>query len=919
MIAVAAERELRRRFVAWVSMIAAAVGMLGLLGWALVLGPRALGWLALLGPQSGFYPPQLEVGLFASSIAVFFTLLAVGCAQALARMEAARRCAETELLRAETELEYSVSQREQLVEAKAQLQGEIHDREQGERDPREAHALWHSILHCTNLSVIATSEDGMIREFNACAERWLGYAAAEVVGRVTPALFHDPAEVFARASILSQELGRRVEPGFESFAAKARGGMPDESEWTYIRKDGARFPVLLSMTALRDRAGTVLGFLGIARDLAERTKGEQRFRSLIESAPEAIVITNDQGQIVLINLRAEAMFGYARAELLGASIDTLLPERKRAPHAAHRAKYIGAPQVRSMGAGLELFGRHKDGSDIAVDISLSPLHVGPRLEIVAAIVDVTEQRRARHELQRAKEAAEESARARSDFVARMSHEIRTPMNGVLGMVDLALQTGLTVEQRDYLSTARESADGLLGIINDVLDFSKIDAGKLQLEAIAFNLRGSLVSAMRGLAHRAHVKGLELLLDVPGQVPNSVIGDPQRLAQVVINLVGNAVKFTDRGGIMVTIAGSARSATQLELTCRVSDSGIGISAEKQGLIFEAFTQADEATNRRFGGTGLGLAISAQLVELMGGCIAVESALGQGTTFSFSVLLGLASPAEVEASAVLRGLRVLVVGDHRETCRVMVDLLATWGASAEACDTGEALARVRPDCVAQRPLDLLVLDVPAQPAPSEAWLQIASAVGNRFALLLLTPTVSNHGALATTSHLARVIKPVDPPVLLETIQAVVAGASPPVRPVTAPTTRIVAESRWRILVADDNRVNQKVAVALLTRAGHQVVLAGNGREALTALARESFDAVLMDVQMPEMDGLEATRTIRANERGTARHIAIVALTAQAMPGDRQQCLECGMDGYVTKPLDAGRLLAELERVMRCQAIP
>jgi hypothetical protein len=566
---------------------------------------------------------------------------------------------------------------------------DITERKRAEEILRATSALQRAILDSAGYAVISTSAEGHIRIFNAAAERMIGYKASEVIGRPTSILIHDWTEVERRAKALSVELGRPVSPDFEVFVAKARLGQADEHEWTYVRKDGTKLPVLLSVTPVRDERGVILGFMGIASDITERK-------------------------------RAEA------------------------------------------------------------------------------------------QLQQARQAAESASRAKGEFLANMSHEIRTPMNAVMGMTELALGTELTREQRGYLTAARSSAVDLLAIINDVLDFSKIEAGKLELHPEPFQLRDALGADLKTFSLRAAEKGLELTLRVHPDVPGTLVGDVGRLRQILNNLISNALKFTGKGevAVEVTLAGgntergtgnaeppsAPHSALRVcRLHFQVRDTGIGVAPDKRTAIFEAFTQADASVTRRYGGTGLGLAIATQLCRLMGGEIWVESEPGKGSTFHFTA--------------------AFAIYDAR---------LAT----------GEP--------------------------KSESQVTRKSGIANRSLLA------------------GRTVSPL------------------------------------RVLLAEDNSVNRELASTVLQKMGHSVEAVWNGQEVLESWQAGGFDLILMDVQMPILDGLETTARIRQQEEGTGRHIPIIGLTAHAMKGDREHGLAAGMDDYLTKPLQLEDLARAIEKV-------
>ena len=660
-------------------------------------------------------------------------------------------------------------------------------------------------------------------------------------------------------------------------------------------------------------------------------ESEERTRLIVDNALDGVITMNATGEIIGWNTQAEMMFGWTRSEALGRSLsETIIPAKYREAHNRGLKRFLATGEGAVLNKRIEISAVRRDNSEFPVELTVCPAKVGDSFLFSAFVRDITEQKRSKAEQEKARDAAESANRAKSQFLANMSHEIRTPMNGVLGMTELALGTELTQEQREYLDLVKSSANSLLTVINDILDFSKIEAGKLPLESLDFSLIDCLGDAIKTLGIRAHQKGLELVGHIAPEVSDMLIGDPGRLRQVVMNLAGNAIKFTDSGEVVVRVRTETRGANDVLLHFTVTDTGIGIPADKLQLIFRPFEQADGTTTRQFGGTGLGLSISLQLVELMGGRIWVESEPGRGSTFHFTMRFPLSqktSPrADRQPCPSLRGLPVLIVEDNAANRGMLVEMLSHWQMCPTAVENGRlGLMTLQLSRNADKSFPLVLIDAEMPDmdgfAVAEQIRRDPKLAGATIMMLTTTGQTTDAERCRQLNIAAYLTKPVKQSDLFDVIVTALGTSS-----LESETTHgrlttnsdaagqnAPATNRFLILLAEDNTVNQRVAVRLLQKQGHTVSVAENGREALDRLKQERFDLVLMDVQMPEMDGLEATAAIRDQEMSTGQHLPIIAMTAHAMAGDRERCLEAGMDGYVSKPIQPQVLFDTISSVV------
>jgi PAS domain S-box-containing protein len=836
-----------------------------------------------------------------------------------------------------------------------------------------ANAQRKAVLNsATQVAIIATDTAGVIRVFNTGAENLLQYPAAEVIDRLTLADFSSkPARCL-------RDLGRRSGREFtglaEGLLAYAALDTGEQLEWTLRRRDGTVFPVTLTVNALRKPDSAVSGVLCIASDISERKAAEaalknardeleervaqrtgelaranrelqteirerlqveralrtseEKFRGIFENATEGIFQSTPEGAMITANPAMVRRLGYEDEADVTRSLTHI--REQLYVHPEKRDELIEQLYREGFVRNFETRYYRKDGSGIDVSLNIHMIldESGNPRYFEGIMTDITQRKRT-EELKIAKEAAEAATRTKSEFLANMSHEIRTPMNAIIGLTELALRTGLSPRQADYLEKIQTASHSLLGIINDILDFSKMEAGRMRLEAIPFRLDGILDDLADVFAGKVAAKGLEMGVSAAEDVPRNLVGDPLRLAQVLMNLTSNALKFTESGQVLVTVSNQGVDPERAVLRFQVRDSGIGISPKEMERLFDSFSQADSSTTRKYGGTGLGLSICRQLVQLMGGDIRVESAPGTGTTFSFTARFRLPAGEGLgpdPAAAALSGRTVLLVDDNATIRELYAEMLRGLGLTVVAVDSGGAAFRELAGAGDRPAFDLMLLD---WRMPGLDGITVLERIrGSHGISGLPVVLMSAFGreeirrraeAAGATAFLG---KPVKPSLLRSTLLEVFGISEPGVEPDSPGERRGAGANRARpgegldrrirgsrVLLAEDNRINQQVIRELLQDGGVVVDTAENGKLALEALERNEYDAVLMDVQMPEMDGYTACRRIRADERFA--DLPVVAMTAYALEGDRERCLDAGMNDYVTKPVEMSVLFRVLGR--------
>jgi two-component system, sensor histidine kinase and response regulator len=746
---------------------------------------------------------------------------------------------------------------------------------------------------------------GVITEWNAAAERLFGWVPADAIGKHSH-------------TIIPVRNRERHDQGLQAVSTSGR--RVHSRRITVLHKDGHEFTIDLAISIQERSDGERV--VAVARQTARDDEpawsedlGDVSYRAILDQIEDACAVVDLSGRYRFVNDAFCRLFGRSKESLIGTSFseNSKSDERIAKLRGVYSQVYQTGTPVKAFEYQATVNGVEKSlEQSVSVDRDANGRPVG----FLTLIRDCTTRVHTQVELAKSKEAAENANRAKSEFLANMSHEIRTPMNGIIGMTMLALDTELTPYQTDCLDMVKSSAESLLTLLNDILDFSKIESRKLEMEAVAFSLGDTIADALKPFSVRAHQKGLELLSDIAPDVPAGLVGDPARLKQIVTNLIGNAIKFTDRGHVVVSVREETRGEGCIMLHFAVTDTGIGIAADKHGTIFEAFRQGDESTTRTFGGTGLGLTISTSLVTMMGGRLWVESEPERGSTFHFTAMFDLADlPGTAPDNASLVDLRVLIVDDNPANRRILEAQTRSWAMVPTAVDGGQAaIDALTVAARAGRRFDLVLLDLNMPGLDGFAVVEQTflrpELAGSTIMMLSssgLEDDIARCRSFGIAAYLTKPIKPGDLfDAMIRTVDGAARGPAP-----AKPPPKVVAPARLiNVLVAEDNVVNQRVALGLLSRRGHTVTVVSNGREALDALDRAHYDLVLMDVQMPVMGGFDATAAIRARERRTGGHVRIVAMTAYAMNGDRERCIAAGMDGYLSKPLDARMLFAIAE---------
>jgi PAS domain S-box-containing protein len=794
----------------------------------------------------------------------------------------------------------------------------------------KAGALQSAIFNSANFSSIATDSKGVIQIFNVGAERMLGYTAEEVVNKITPADISDPQEIIARAEALSVELETPIAPGFDALVFKASRGIEDIYELTYIRKDGSRFPAVVSVTALRDAEGAIIGYLLIGTDntarkqieaeqaqLGQRLRDHQFYtRSLFESNIDALMTTDAPGIITDVNKQMEALTGCTRDELIGAPFKNFFTDPERAEAGISLA--LSKRKV----TDYELTACDREGKQTVVSYNATTLYDRDRRlqGVFAAVREITERKQYERSLREATHRAEHANSAKSEFLANMSHEIRTPLNAIIGLGYLLEHTTLNEDQRQLLSKIQFGGRALLGVINNVLDLSKIEAGEMSLEDEPFDLPELVRDLGQMLAPQAVAKGIELVVQCAPTMPHMVRGDASRLRQILTNLLGNSIKFTESGHVELKVFCIEQNSDRIRLRCTVQDTGIGIAPAALERLFAPFTQADASTTRRFGGTGLGLSIARRFVELLGGEIGVSSTVSVGSTFWIEMPLQIAH--DIDGTLNAHGLRILVVDSGGDAPERPLAMARALGWSPKVAENGEQLLAAMSSAQSSTWPDVLILELHLHDMDAHqliARLEKECAHGELPPVIVvadLAQSYIDHQQLMRTSDIM-LVRPLTSSALFNAVNTAVSKQPDSLERVLQCTNFHELRAQWlagvRVLVVDDSDINLEVAQRILEKQGATVTTCSDGLAALehVRVHHQILDVVLMDVQMPTLDGNEATRRIRGELQLSA--LPIVALTAGALVGERQRALEAGMNDFISKPFDPQALIRKVRRLV------
>lgn len=795
------------------------------------------------------------------------------------------------------QLENMVSQRTaDLSQINQRLSDQIEERTRIENQITRAKKDWETTFDAVRDLILITDETGSLIRCNRAVSVMLNKPYQQLIHQPVPGLLFGEKTELKR---LQAKIGSDAEfPNLKGWYGVSMFPLP--------QADGRIYSIYI----LRDVTDK--------KSIETEIRRQKRFvEALVENSPVAIISLDMSETVISCNPAFESLFGYEQHETIGRTIDSLVAGENYQTQARNYTSQLLS------GSTVHGFGKRQRKDKTLIDVELFGVPVLVDGEIqgyIALYHDITE-------LEQARRDAESADRAKSEFLANMSHEIRTPMNGVIGMLDLTLDTPLNAEQRDFLETARDSADALLVLLNDILDFAKIEAGRLDLDTIDFDLRSTVEGVATSMAQRAQTKGLEMACLIYHDVYAHLRGDPGRLRQVLVNLVGNAIKFTQHGEILIRVTRESEVGNKTKLRFAVTDTGIGIPKERQAAVFERFVQADTSTTRKYGGTGLGLTICKQLVEMMNGEIGLESEFGKGSTFWFTAIFEKSSaeyPAPAAAPVALQGMHVLGIDDNSTNRMILMKMLENFGCRIDTVPGGrEGINALQLAADSKDPYQLVLLDMQMPEMDGEQTLQEIkhNPLTKEIPVIILT-SMGHRGDASRLEQIGcagYLLKPVKQSQLNEAILTVLSRkkGTQKNQPSAPLVTRHLLNEQTRqgvqLLLVEDNPTNQKLAVTLLHKAGFSVDVAENGLLGIKALQAKKYNLVLMDVQMPEMDGLEATRKIREME-GTAHHTPIIAMTAHAMKGDRDMCLEAGMDDYVTKPLEPKEIFATLDNWLK-----